>query len=252
MAPPDDGTSHGSCSSFALLVPSSRTVTSGRDFPPAGFQPCVQPRRHCASQASLAFRGVPHVSTCALPVRNPCRGIPDDVTRAQKPHDFSCKPGYAQRIGETASRAPRSERVAQATRSFTHTLAWRTRPIQIHNFQPNFCPSAGSACIHRGRFRTGFYSRRRAPGGLVRSTARTSHALPCESGTVIKTATAATRPLSLVWRRLRRNSTHALPRHGTRERVRGIAMKTAPDRRQGPCSGRSCFGNRAGFAQQRA
>jgi len=31
-----------------------------------------------------------------------------------------------------------------------------------------------------------------------------------------------------------------------------MATKTAPDKRQGPCSGRSYFGHRAGFAQQRA
>jgi len=62
------------------------------------------------------------------------------------------------------------------------------------------------------RFRTGFHSRRRARGGLVRNTARTSRALPCKSGTVTKTATAATRPLSLVWCCLRRHLTHALLR----------------------------------------
>ena len=79
-------------------------------------------------------------------------------------------------------------------------------PLYIQYLSPS--PS----CIHRRRFRTGFYLRSRARGGLVRSTARTPRALPCESGTVLKIATAATRPLSLVWRRLCRDSTHALPR----------------------------------------
>ena len=31
-----------------------------------------------------------------------------------------------------------------------------------------------------------------------------------------------------------------------------MATRTVPDKRQGPCSGRSCFGDRAGFAQQHA
>ena len=76
--------------------------------------------------------------------------------------------------------------------------------------QPNFCPSAESAYIHRMRFRTGFHSRRRTRGGLVRSTARTSRSLLCKSGAVFEMATAATRPLSLVWCCLRHHSTHAL------------------------------------------
>ena len=109
-------------------------------------------------------------------------------------------------------RALREQSVRRRPHGALHTLAWKTRPIQIHHFQPNFCPSAGSACIHRGRFRTGFHSRRRARGGLLQSTARTSRSLLCKSGTVTKTATAATRPLSLVWRRLRCHSMHTLLR----------------------------------------
>ena len=76
-------------------------------------------------------------------------------------------------------------------------------------FQPSFCPSTGSAYIHHVRFRTGFHSRRRARGGLVRSTARTPRSLLCKSGAVLETATAATRPLSLVWCRLHRHSKQA-------------------------------------------
>ena len=41
-------------------------------------------------------------------------------------------------------------------------------------------------------------------------------------------------------------------RHDTQECVRGMATETAPDEGQRPSSGRSCFGDRAGFAQQRA
>jgi len=62
----------------------------------------------------------------------------------------------------------------------------------------------GIGNIHHGRFRTGFHSRRRARGGLVRSTARTSRSLPCKPGAVLNTATAAARPLSLICRSLRR------------------------------------------------
>ena len=38
----------------------------------------------------------------------------------------------------------------------------------------------------------------------------------------------------------------------TQECEREMATTTAPDEGQGPRSGRSCFGDRAGFAQQRA
>ena len=38
----------------------------------------------------------------------------------------------------------------------------------------------------------------------------------------------------------------------TQECVRGMATETAPDEGQRPSSGRSHFGDRAGFAQQRA
>ena len=40
--------------------------------------------------------------------------------------------------------------------------------------------------------------------------------------------------------------------HDTQECVRGMATETAPDERQKPSSGRSYFGDRAGFTQQRA
>jgi len=39
---------------------------------------------------------------------------------------------------------------------------------------------------------------------------------------------------------------------GTQEFVRGMATETATDEGQRPSSGRSCFGDRAGFTQQRA
>jgi len=41
-------------------------------------------------------------------------------------------------------------------------------------------------------------------------------------------------------------------RRGTWEFVRESATEMATDEGQGPGSGRSCFGNRAGFARQRA
>ena len=66
----------------------------------------------------------------------------------------------------------------------------------------------GMANIHRWRLRTGFHSRRRARGGLVHSTARTSRSLPCKPGAVFEITTAATRPLSIC-RRLCCHSTHA-------------------------------------------
>ena len=39
----------------------------------------------CASQASLAFRGVPHASTCALPVRNLLRALCEQNAQ-RRPH----------------------------------------------------------------------------------------------------------------------------------------------------------------------
>ena len=110
-------------------------------------------------------------------------------------------------------RALCEQNVLQRPHGALHTRS-PGKPVrsEFNNFQPNFYPSAGLACIYHGRFRTGFHLCSRARGGLVRCTARTSCALLCESGAVTKTATAATQPLSLVWRRLHRNSTHALPR----------------------------------------
>ena len=55
-----------------------------------GFPSCRIPTIRAAttppfvSQASLAFRGVHHASTCSLLARNPRRGTPDDVNRASR------------------------------------------------------------------------------------------------------------------------------------------------------------------------
>ena len=73
----------------------------------------------CASQASLAFRGFPHASTCALPVRN--------LRRALCEQNALCRPHRA-----LHTRPP-------------------GEPLQSKFVsQPTFCPSAGSAQIHHG------------------------------------------------------------------------------------------------------
>ena len=161
--------------------------------------PTMQPRHHPAHpKASLAFRGVPHASTCALLVRNPCRGIPDDVTGTPNPARFLAQAGV--RVTHRGDRFARSaNRTHDAGHMELHTHARLENPSDPNSFfQPSFCPSAGSAYIHRVRFRTGFHSHRRARGGLVRRTARTSRSLLCKSGMVLEMATAAIRPLSLV------------------------------------------------------
>ena len=87
-------------------------------------------------------------------------------------------------------------------------------PARLENpSSPNPLPSLpsvrrGYGNIYRGRFRTGFHSRKRARGGLVRCTARTSRSPPCKPGAVPNTATAATRPLSICHRG-RLHSIHA-------------------------------------------
>ena len=59
-----------------------------------GFSSCRIPTTRaammspCASQASLAFRGVPHASTCARPVRNLLRALCEPNAR-RRPHGAS-------------------------------------------------------------------------------------------------------------------------------------------------------------------
>ena len=153
----------------------------------------------CESQASLAFRGVSHTSTCARPVRNPLCVLCEQNAR-RRPH------------GALHTRSP-GERIRSKFISSLPSVHLRDR---LH---PPW------------RFRTGFHSRRRARGGLMRSTARTSRSLPCKPGTVFEMATAATRPLFLVWCRLCRHSMHTLlrvtthtPFHDTLTRRRGCAF----------------------------
>ena len=90
-----------------------------------------------------------------------------------------------------------------------HTRARPENPSVPNPFTSLPFVRRGIGNIHRVRSRTGFHSRKRARGGLVCCTARTSRSPPCKPGVTIPiTATAATRPLSLC-RCRRLHSTHA-------------------------------------------
>ena len=106
------------------LVP-FRTVLSGRDSPPAGFQPYVQPRCHSAhpKQASR-FEGFP--------------------TRAHV-------------LGPSVTYFVRSaNRTHGAGHMGLHTHTRLENPSGPNSLsQPSFCPSAGSARIHRGVYGPG-------------------------------------------------------------------------------------------------
>ena len=145
----------------------SWTAPSGRDSPscriPTTRAAMTSP---CTLKANLALRGVPHASTCALPVRNLCLALCEQNTlRRPRRVSHTCPPG---------------------------------EPIQSESITSLPFVRRGIGNIHRVRFRTGFHSRKRARGGLVRCTARTSRSPPCKPGTLPKIATAATRPLSFV------------------------------------------------------
>ena len=80
----------------------SWTAPSGRDSPscriPTARAPMTSP---CTFKANLALRGVPHASTCALPVRNLRRTLCEQNTLRRR------------------------------RRAVTHAPAWRTHPFRI-------------------------------------------------------------------------------------------------------------------------
>ena len=74
----------------------SWTAPSGRDSIPSCRIPTTRAAMTspCASKANLAFRGVPHANTCALPVRDLRRALCEQNT-LRRPHRAShtCPPG---------------------------------------------------------------------------------------------------------------------------------------------------------------
>ena len=103
-----------------------------------------------------------------------------------------------------------ANRTLRRSRRVSHTRP-RREPIQSESSDPAWLLSVrGIGYIHRWRSRTGFHSRSRARGGLVRCTARTAHSLLCQPGTVSIAATAATWLLSVNCRSRRLHATHAL------------------------------------------
>ena len=80
--------------------------------------------------------------------------------------NHTCSHDVTLRIKKNKPRSPRGstrEHMCSARQSFTNTLTWRTHPVQIHLPSLAFV-RRGISNIHRVRFRTGFYSRKRARG----------------------------------------------------------------------------------------
>ena len=163
------------------------------------FYNCAPPARQFATcaparqfTAALFFRDV-MAAACAP---RPSWTVPCGRNSVLPDSKHTCSHDVALRISK---QAPRFEGFPTRTHVLCSSELYKHARVENPSSQNPYPAYLLSVCrigyLHRGRFRTGFHSRSRARGGLVRSTARTSRSLPCKPGAVPKTAT---RPLSLV------------------------------------------------------